>query len=80
MEKIYEIRSEFHHLNQRRIDLAIYRPVEPSERSEIAVLALHNSNYMSFPPAVELAKRGFLTAGAFLPPQHKDVQDWLGDF
>ena len=80
MEKLFEIRSEFHHLNQRRIDLAVYRPIEPSERTQIAVLALHNSNYMSFPPAVELAKRGFLTAGAFLPPQHKDVEEWLADF
>lgn len=80
MEKTYEIRSEYHHLKQRRIDLAIYRPITSSERAEIAVLALHNSNYMSFPPAVELAKKGFLTAGAFLPPQHKDVEEWLADF
>lgn len=62
-EKIYEIVTEFHRL-PRRVPLALYKPAEKTERSKIAVLAMHGGDYMSFPPMIELAKRGFITAGA----------------
>ncbi|MCC8102956.1 MAG: alpha/beta hydrolase [Clostridiales bacterium] len=62
-EKIYETRSEFYRLD-RRVPLALYRPVEATERSEVAVLAMHGGDYLSFAPLPELAKRGYIAAGA----------------
>ena len=75
-EKIYEIKSEFYRLD-RRIPIAVYRPSEPSERSQIAVLAMHGADYLSFEPVMELAKHGFTTAGA--NPQSSSIKDRMLD-
>lgn len=61
--KLYDIISEFHRL-PRRVPLALYKPSKQTEYSKIAVLAMHGGDYMSFPPIIELAKRGFIAAGA----------------
>lgn len=76
-EKLYTIRSEFYRLN-RGVPMAVYQPAEKSERSKIAVLAMHSdADYLSFEPAIELAKRGFLTAGA--NPESRSVKGKLLD-
>lgn len=63
MEKLYEITTEFHRLD-RNVPLALYRPVEKTERSKIAFLAMHGLDYLSFKPIINLARRGFITTGA----------------
>ena len=61
--KIYEIRSEFYRTD-RRAPLALYQPKEDSPNKQIAVIAMHGMDYMSFPPVIELAKRGFIAIGS----------------
>ena len=62
-EKIYEITNEFHRLD-RRVPLTLYRPEEKSPREKVAILAMHGMDFLSFAPMVELAKHGFVSAGA----------------
>ncbi len=70
-EKKYEIAAEFHRLSHR-MPLALYKPTERSPRSEVAVFAMHMGDYMSFGPMMEMAKRGYLAAGAM--PAGRDVK------
>lgn len=63
MRELFETRSEYYK-NSRRVPIAVYQPKVKNENSRIAVLAMHGGDYMAFPPMVELAKRGFITAGA----------------
>jgi hypothetical protein len=38
----------------------LYEPVTPGAKSEIAVIAMHTgADYLTFPPCLELAKRGY---------------------
>lgn len=79
-EKLYEIRNEFHRFGGDRCGnngtgMTIYFPTEKTERSEVAVMAMHSSDYMAFFPMVEMAKRGFIAAG--VAPRRRDVQGWL---
>ena len=76
-EKIYEITTEFHRLD-RRVPLALYKPTVPTERSQIAVLAMHGGDYMSFQPMIEMAKRGYIAAGA--NPNARGKFDWLKSY
>lgn len=80
MEKLYEIRNEFFSFHTDRCGnngtgLTIYYPKEKTQRSEIAVIAMHATDYMGFSPMVEMAKRGFIAAG--VAPRRRDVGGWL---
>ena len=79
-EKLYEIRSEFKSFNgdgcgNNGTQMAVYYPLEKTERTKIAVLAMHQSNYMGFSPMVEMAKRGFIAAGIGLKNRSRKVRD-----
>lgn len=75
-EKTYETRSEFYRLN-RGVPLALYQPVEENEKKQIAVLAMHDADYLSFDPIIELAKHGYIAAGANL--RSRDVKGRMLD-
>ena len=76
--KIYEIRSEFHRTD-RRAPVALYQPKEDSPNKQIAIIAMHGMDYMSFPPVIELAKRGFITVGSNPAFFSKDTRSKLLD-
>lgn len=66
--KLYEITNRFYRFDgdlcgNNGTGLTVYRPVEKSEFSKIAVLAMHGLDYMGFYPMVEMARRGFTVAG-----------------
>ena len=61
--KRYQITATYHRLPDRT-PLVLYSPSELTERAHIAILAMHFGDYHAFPPMVEMAKRGFFSAGA----------------
>ena len=74
----YEIRSEFHHLAERNLLMALYQPVKKTERSQIAVIQIHSGQYvMSFPPLVNLARHGYTVIG--VPLGQKNTKDRMLD-
>ena len=68
MESIkYEIKNTFHRLegHGRKVPLVLYQPLKKTERSKIAVLAMHGADfYLCFPPMIKLAELGYTAAGA----------------
>ncbi len=74
MEKLYEYTSEFYRL-PGHVPLALYKPKEKSPNSRVAILAMHRGDYLSFPILKELAKHGFVAAGA--NPSRRDAEGWL---
>ena len=76
--KIYDIKSEFHYLPERDLLMALYQPVEKTERSRIAVLQTHTGQYVThFKPLVELARRGYTVAG--VPQGSKSIGERMLD-
>lgn len=60
----YGVVSEFHRID-RNVPLALYKPDKKADNSKIAILAMHpEADYLSFDLCIELAKRGFIAAGA----------------
>jgi len=81
-QKLYEIRNEFHRFfgdkyGNGGTGLTVYFPAEKTERSGIAVMAMHSSDYMGIFPMVELARRGFITAG--VAPRSRNIEVWTQD-
>ena len=76
-QEYYEIRSEFYRFDgdacgNNGTGLAVYYPMKKTDRTRIAVLAMHASDYMGFYPMVEMARRGFIAAG-IEPRQRGDL-------
>jgi hypothetical protein len=66
--KLHEITNRFYRFDgdlcgNNGTGLTVYRPVEKTEFSKIAVLAMPGLDYMGFYPIVEMARRGFTAAG-----------------
>lgn len=60
----FNITGEFHRIG-RDLPLVLYKPDKESANSKIGILAMHpDADYLSFPLCIELAKRGFIAAGA----------------
>jgi hypothetical protein len=76
-EKLCKITSEFHRLD-RDVPLTIHQPENSADRSDVAVLAMHGGDYLSFNLGMEIAKHGFIAAGA--NPMHSDTKGFLLDF
>lgn len=60
----FNISSEFYRVG-RDMPLVLYKPDKENANSKIGILAMHpDADYLSFAPCIELAKRGFIAAGA----------------
>ena len=55
----YPIKNTFFRLG-RDVPAVLYEPTERTAHSKIAIAIMHGFDYLSFAPAIELAKHGFL--------------------
>lgn len=75
--KQYPIKNTFYRL-PRNVPAVIYEPTVSCKNSSIGIAVMHGSDYLSFAPAVELAKRGFCCMVS--NPAHDTYPEQLLDF
>jgi hypothetical protein len=83
-EPYYPVKSSFARLEKKGdfhgIQSMLYEPVEPDEKSQIAVILMHSDGDSLAPPgSIELAKRGYRALGAAVSNRDNPLDEKLLD-
>ncbi len=83
-EQYYPIKSTYTRIEKKGswqgIPGMLYEPVEPGEEGQIAIIVMHSDvDYLAFPAASELAKRGYRVLGAAVSDHDNPLDEKMLD-
>lgn len=83
-EQYYPVKSSFARLDKKGdfhgVQSVLYEPVEPDEKSQVAVILMHSDGDSLAPPgSIQLAKRGYRALGAAVSNRDNPLDEKLLD-